>query len=156
MFRLYRSLKNGIRNLIYWFPIIWQDRNWDHDYIFMIMRHKISDMEKSFKGSDAWSVEAKENSEKMKMCVDILDRLIENDYNKEGFDVLDETWGKIEFKVGSNDHLSIIRKGIKTPEDEVLERTEFLKAIEKEDADRKTDIKDLFENIEKNIERWWD
>jgi hypothetical protein len=37
----HKYIKQGVKNLIYWFPIIWKDRNWDSHYIFEIMKHKL-------------------------------------------------------------------------------------------------------------------
>ena len=37
----FRKIKLGIKNLIEWFPIIWEDRHWDDKYIFDILQHKI-------------------------------------------------------------------------------------------------------------------
>ena len=31
--RLFNDFVEGIKNLIYWFPIIWNDRQWDQIYL---------------------------------------------------------------------------------------------------------------------------
>lgn len=36
----YYSIKNGIWNIIRWFPVIWEDRDWDDYYIFALLYHK--------------------------------------------------------------------------------------------------------------------
>ncbi len=41
----FRSIKYGIKNLITWFPIIWKDRDWDHWYLYKILRFKLIQME---------------------------------------------------------------------------------------------------------------
>ena len=38
----HKYFKTGVKNIIYWFPIIWKDRNWDSHYIFELMKHKLS------------------------------------------------------------------------------------------------------------------
>ena len=37
----HKYFKTGVKNIIYWFPIIWKDRNWDSHYIFEIIKHKL-------------------------------------------------------------------------------------------------------------------
>ena len=34
----------GVENLIKWFPIIWNDRDWDHVYLLRIMEKKMRQM----------------------------------------------------------------------------------------------------------------
>jgi hypothetical protein len=32
----------GVKNLWYWVPVIWKDRNWDSHYIFDMLQHKLT------------------------------------------------------------------------------------------------------------------
>lgn len=34
----------GIKNLIKWFPVIWNDRDWDHMYLLKMLEFKFSNM----------------------------------------------------------------------------------------------------------------
>lgn len=34
------DIKNGVRNLIVWFPIIWKDRDYDYVFLLSILSHK--------------------------------------------------------------------------------------------------------------------
>ena len=45
---LHRDFIEGIKNLIKWFPIIWKDRNWDHSYIYEILKFKLKKTFKPF------------------------------------------------------------------------------------------------------------
>ena len=36
-----RDLIFGIKNIVYWFPVIWKDRHWDEWYIIKILNHKL-------------------------------------------------------------------------------------------------------------------
>ena len=38
------NLKNGIRNLIKWWPVIWRDRDWDHSYLSRLIEFKLVSM----------------------------------------------------------------------------------------------------------------
>jgi hypothetical protein len=37
----YRNCRDGITNLWKWAPVIWQDRDWDHYYIYAVLIHKL-------------------------------------------------------------------------------------------------------------------
>ena len=37
----HKYFKQGVKNLWYWFPIIWKDKNWDQDYIYEVLKHKL-------------------------------------------------------------------------------------------------------------------
>ena len=45
---LYYSIKEGIPKLINWIPIIWKDRDWDYEFLLIILEHKITSMEKFY------------------------------------------------------------------------------------------------------------
>ena len=61
-FKLYRTifshpwycLKRGIRNLYTWFPIIWRNDVWDHDFICVMIDKQLKEME------DFWKKQAEE------------------------------------------------------------------------------------------------
>jgi hypothetical protein len=36
-----RNFFGSIKNLIYWFKIIWNDRDWDWTFIYIILEHKL-------------------------------------------------------------------------------------------------------------------
>ena len=42
--RLFHNLRHSIRNIIYWFPVIWKDHNWDYSFLLIILRHKLKAM----------------------------------------------------------------------------------------------------------------
>ncbi len=79
-----KDIPRGIRSVITWFPIIWCDGNWDYYYTFVVLRKKLRDTQTmleydSFVGADKLLKD-------VKICVALLDRLIEDDYCCRGFD----------------------------------------------------------------------
>ena len=63
----HKMFKTGVQNLIYWFPIIWKDRNWDSHYIFEIMMHKIKAQSKYIGARDIHT-RAQRDAEIMMTC----------------------------------------------------------------------------------------
>ena len=81
----HKFLREGIKNIIYWFPIIWKDRNWDHDYIFRILKHKLKAQAK-YIGSKDRHTRAQYDSQRMKLCVNLIQKLQDSYYEMEYMD----------------------------------------------------------------------
>jgi hypothetical protein len=77
-----KFLKYGIKNIIYWFPIIWKDRNWDHSYILTILQHKLKAQAK-YIGSKDRHTRAKQDARRMKICINLIEKLQESFYETE-------------------------------------------------------------------------
>lgn len=81
----HKFLKHGIKNIIYWFPIIWKDRNWDHDYIFRILQHKLKAQSK-YIGSNDRHTRAQYDAQRMNLCVNLMQKLQDSYYDLEYMD----------------------------------------------------------------------
>ena len=44
----YRSIKTGIKNLIFYFKVIWNDRFWDSYFIYILLDKKLQQMENNW------------------------------------------------------------------------------------------------------------
>lgn len=149
-----RSIEEGVKNLISWFPIIWKDREYDHYFLFQILRHKLNRMEKFYNGPHAWGLDAPKAAHEMKVCTILLDRIIENDYNREGYDAHDEKWGELEFTTNEEGNLTITRS--KRNFNQELETEEYKAVFEKEEKLTEQDLEMLFKTIREKIRGWWD
>ena len=69
--------KRGIRSSIKWFPIIWKDLDFDHWFMFEILKHKISFMEKTLEDTFIGSEKV---TPKMKLCVLLIERIQADEY----------------------------------------------------------------------------
>ncbi len=71
---MFRDILESIKNLIYWFPIIWKDRNFDESYIYEILKHKLKYQSKSIlKYSIHTSTEKKVKI--MNICISLIDKI---------------------------------------------------------------------------------
>lgn len=154
MIKLLRNLGENVKNLISWFPIIWVDREYDHYFLFQILRHKLKRMEKFYNGPYAWGMNAPKLAHEMKVCTILLDKIIEDEYNREGYDAHDEKWGKLEFTTNDDGDLTITRGNRNFNED--IEAKEYRAVYEKEEKLKEQDLEMLFKTIRKNIRKWWD
>lgn len=79
---LWRDFKIGVKNIIYWLPIIWKDRNWDHRYIYTILQHKLKAQSK-YIGDRGNHISAERDAEIMMSCVRLIDKVGEEFYGSE-------------------------------------------------------------------------
>jgi hypothetical protein len=155
------SLTKGIKNIIKWFPTIYGDRDYDSFFFFVIMRKKLIEMEKLFR-EYGHHVDSKEDADKMKVCINLLDRLIADEYEENEYKKIDEKLGEIDlnFKPITDRpgvySCDVSRSGIKTEEDKEKEMKEFKEASQKAVAMKNQDKEMLFKLLNKHILTWWD
>lgn len=82
---LHKQIWTGLKNLWYWFPVIWKDRNWDDHYIFEVMIHKLKAQSKYIGDRDIHT-RAKRDAEIMMTCVRLMERVREEHYSSEYMD----------------------------------------------------------------------
>lgn len=80
-----KNIKQGLKNLYVWFPIIWKDRNWDQGYIFDILAKKLT-LQSQYIGQRDWHTTAKRDAEIMMTCVRLIEKVKEEYYQMEYFD----------------------------------------------------------------------
>jgi hypothetical protein len=157
----YYDVKNGVPNLIKWFPVIWKNRDWDHSFIWLILHKKLTLMEYCIRNY-GHHVYNKRDADQIKLCINLLDRLIKDDYHDNVFKYHDQKWGQLHLRfidIKDNPEISrvnITRPKIITIEDKKQERKEFRRLSEKVEKQRKQDIYFLFDYMKKHIQGWWD
>jgi len=156
-----RNIKYGVLNLIKWFPVIWQDRDWDHYYLYVILHHKLKHME-HLHIHYSHLMSGSQTATQIKICTNLLDRLIKNEYDESAYKAYYKKWGKSKFNwIEIPDKprytmLDITNEKVKTEKDKKQEKKDFLRAGDHERNIRKQDIEYLFNYMNKHIEGWWD
>lgn len=175
---LHRNFKVGVKNIFYWLPIIWKDRNWDSHYIFEIMMHKLKAQSK-YIGERDIHTRAKRDAEIMMTCVRLM-KLIDDEFYSSEYSDYHKTKHWFEPVEGN--------KGLSSWESRILEERfdEYFKkyplihkrvlngeGVFQLDGENIADInqriamnighinhkrarKLLFKIMEENIEGWWD
>lgn len=157
-----RNIKYGIENLIKWFPVIWQDRDWDHYYLYVILHHKLKRME-HLHIHYSHLMSGSQTAKEIKRCIILLERLMEDKYHENASIEYNKKWGKPKFNwrpIDDNENgcsiLEITHKHVKTKEDKKQNIKEFHRICDHERNMRKQDVEYLFKYITKHIEGWWD
>ena len=143
-----RSLKTGIHNLIKYFPTIYNDRDWDHYYIYSIWYKKFDNMEKFFNSDDSWTAKSEEVAEQIHEIKLLCEKLMKDDYLKEALKPYEEKYGDVElFKIVGN------KLEYNVDDETVSAHRECGKLA---DQNREEDKNKLFDLLKLNIENFWD
>lgn len=156
----FRSFKQSIKQLWLWLPIIWKDRDWDHTYIYRILKFKIENTRK-LNQRNMRHVGVDREIYNMWVCELLIDRLIKDDYFDSFGEIHDRKWGKSSFTTKySEQHkgyeLIFNRDNVITEEDKEQEKKEYRKYLLLSKRNRDNDRKYLFELLERRIDNWWD
>jgi len=74
-----------IKNIVRWFPIIWNDGDYDDSYIMEILKFKLSNQANYISKKDGRS-QSQYDAQKMRLCVRLIEKFQEEYYNLEYFD----------------------------------------------------------------------
>jgi hypothetical protein len=88
----HKYFKNGVKNIWYWLPIIWRDRNWDGHYIYEIMKHKLK-AQANYIGINDRHTRAQLDAKRMAICVKLIQLCQDEAYAMEYMDYAkDRVW----------------------------------------------------------------
>lgn len=156
-----RQIRQGFQSLFLWLPVIWKDRNWDHIYIYIVLRHKLHLTEQLIRHHGHHTKHV-QDADKIKLCINLLDRLTNDEYHNIAFKNHYKKWGEPEFNwKDSKSHpgyseLDINYPKVKTDNENGIERKDFKRCSHHEAKLREQDLDLLFKLIRKNIQTWWD
>ena len=171
-----RNFKNGIKNVIYWFPIIWKDRNYDYNYIYDVLIHKLKSQSNYIRSKNRF-LSSEQSVRRMNICISLIKKIQNDYYGTEYVDYFkEEQWFE---EIENSEYLSYESKGISENFDDYINKYPLIHRqvlngkgpfkIEGSGYDLKKTIsmniahinskrahKLLFKILEENIERWWD
>ena len=134
----YYGFIHGIENLRRWFPIIWNDCQFDQVFLFDIVQKKLELMEEFFNSDRAWSATAKEEAANIRKAIDLIIYLKEEKYEEEAFEEFHRrfTWGN---EPKSDESRDIFLKGV-------------------EDCDKRYNdaMNELGLLLKSELVKWWD
>ena len=173
---LHKEVRTGIRNIWYWLPIIWKDRNWDSHYIFEIMMHKLKAQSK-YIGGRGIHLRAERDAEVMMTCVKLM-KLIQDDFYSSEYSDYHKTKHWFEDVPGKEGYSSWESKLLEENFDDYFKKYPLIykRVLNGEGVFRREGREEdkqviamnishinhdrarklLFKIMEENIERWWD
>lgn len=73
------DIRYGVENLVTWFPIIWEDRGWDHYYLLRMMSKKLRSMSVQHRDYGV-CLGADRKARQLLIASVLCDRLIKDEY----------------------------------------------------------------------------
>ena len=163
----HKNFTNGIKNLWKWFPVIWEDRDWDQHFIYEILIHKLEKQATYFHHSE-YSTRAKREAEKMFLCARLARIQQEELYGTEYMDYYEmehefiptdetEKWFTLETEITDEnfiDYFAKYQRQYRLVDKTGKEKEDIAREIAHINQERSRKL--LFKIMEENIERWWD
>jgi hypothetical protein len=156
-----------IYNLYRWFPIIWNDQDWDDHYIFEILKFKLKN-QAEYIGYHDRHMSAKRDAEIMMLCVRLMDKVQHEYYGREYQDYYKSDMrfipseshpGSYEMEVeileeNFDDYFKKYPLTYRMVPNLQAPKEEIAYHIAKINEERAHKL--LFKLLEQNIRRWWD
>ena len=172
------NISTGISNIIKYFKIVWNDRDYDYTYIFNILRFKLEKQAKYINDKNRF-ISSRRNAELMLLTSRLIELIKEDAYDTEYMDYyeskiefvpygdkkdlfsmeetmiyenFDEYFKKypLQYKKALNGELNRFTR----EEDESKNKKIYAMEIAQENHNRCRRL--LFKILEDNIEKWWD
>lgn len=155
--RVIRKLKN----LWYWLPVIWNDQQWDHYYLYKVLAHKLRAMQRFFESDRAVAMNGKDMAEQIQVCADAAQRLWKDKYLSQALETHKVKWGYPDFVFNPiSDELyewhSMWYENASNYEENDLADREFGQACKRAELKRDKDRYVLFNTMRNKTEEWWD
>lgn len=79
------NIKEGVKNLFFWFGVIWNNRDWDHTFLYIVLRFKLKRMLNYFEkhGHSNHTKTIKD----IKICISLIDTILKDNFLPD-FDIL--------------------------------------------------------------------
>ena len=143
--------------------LLWSDYEWDYVYLLRVMQLKMRLMSEHME-KDGITVSSTRKAKELKLCVDLIQRIVDNEYGSIALDNISKKYGKIkmdENPIEINGHkyyeLNIYHENAPKGTDAYeQESKETRKAFEDAERQRKQDIAYHFDTMKKRLEGWWD
>ncbi len=155
-----RAIKNwfhSLRRILYWVPILWNDRWWDSFYFLQIIEHKLRyDLERYRKCGMA--EDADRNARQMQIAAELCRRISKDNYTTPWEKEAVESGRRLMNYMESNliekgDLISFSSEGYQENPD--LRRKAHW-AFEREDEMKRQDLDYLLRLFRKHMFSWWD
>lgn len=154
------NLKYGIPNFWIWRKIVWQDRDWDHWFLYSVMEFKLRNMIK-LQRKYGHSVNSEDYAKQMELAAFALKRLMEDEYHENAFIHHDRKWGKLDMwgtptKNPELTELNFNRRKVCNRDAYDQEAKESKRLQEHVRNMRNQDLDLVYTTMRKYSEGWWD
>ena len=173
----HKDFIEGVKNLWKWFPTIWRDRDWDHGFIYEVIKVKLKH-QADYIGSHDRHTRAKRDSELMLLCARLIQRCQDEHYDMEYMDYHESNYNWVDvddkpdlkkleieqlsenfdeyFKKYPLQYKRVMSGEVSRFSRPIEEKTKEVIAMEIAHENQDRCRKLLFKIMERRIEGWWD
>jgi hypothetical protein len=150
-----------IKRVIDFLPIIWKGYDFDYRHALDLFHYQLSRTADFMNSDKAYSVRAKQDARRLRMILDLMKKVYDEEYRMQHFDQMEEIWGVGNSDWKNNNDGTYTYMGFKwelanTPEKEKEAELMFSK-LAKEAEDKHQRAKELlWKLIHHNLENMWD
>ena len=84
VFRKLLRFFDQAHNLWRWFPIIWKDKDWDHHFIFEMLKFKLNNVADQFE-STQYFAGYKREVQRIRLCIKLIESIQSEKYEMEAY-----------------------------------------------------------------------
>jgi hypothetical protein len=161
---VWRNFKTGVRNIIKWFPIIWNDRDFDKAYIMDILLFKMRNTRDFIRDYGyVEDVERERIVRTMTECIDLLDR-VHNEwesYEEPELARFAKKWGEPDYEFvaieGTSNYKMVDKAEANLTEEQIQMRShEYRIHTNIAENNRKKEFNQAMSIFVENYDIWWD
>lgn len=157
MKKLYYQIKYCIRNLWIYRKLIWNDRHWDHSFLYDMLAFKLEEMSKFYAKYSSWT-EKDEHVALMKSASEMCKRIAKQNYCEKEWDEhskkFPSTWKFTQCE--DNPQLSKLNIEYETPGADEASYQDILRIEKLEEELINKDMDELFQILKEHSRSWWD
>lgn len=147
-----RNIQYGVSNLVRWTPVIWNDRDWDHYYFYVILKKKLESMLNEHTKYNPFE-DKDVTIDYISTAVELVNKLMKDSYLSDSLDKLEAKYGKVEYEhIPCKDNPGFIELVDKSSDEYIEAR---LKAYKEADNQRDKDRFKLFNILYSKLDSWW-
>jgi hypothetical protein len=149
---IYYSIKHGIHNTIRWIPTIWILRDWDAEYLYLLIYKHLSHVENSIRNY-GHGINYINDANRIRVVKNLAKRLWYEEYVENALLPVEQKYGELKWYFEPSEHKNLNKLVF----NETLEEKDARrKAYKHADYMKKQDQDLLFNNLNKYINGWWD
>jgi len=158
MIDLARNIWRGIKNVVYWLPVMWKDRQWDHWYLLKLLEHKLRRM-RDYHRESGLRQDRHAVADEIDRAASCATRLLEDRYLTEALKPHEKKYGVAQCitEPTETDIIQLVEIAVPELEGEEREREkEERYAIYRQSTEEaKQDLETLCATL-RRMENWWD
>ena len=154
------DFKYGVQNIFAYLPVLWKDRDWDHQFFLVLMNKKLERMERNIRVTDR-HMNSQESAKNIRHVRFALGRLIKGDYHENVYRPHYDKWGEPEWRfeqISEEPYASELHIDYPNATDDELkekQNEEYRRLMNKEEILRKQDLEYVTSMLRKHLRSWW-